>query len=105
MRNEYRALLRYADARRHHTPRRSDVGWKLGGPNASLTVFGRNGTPSIMRPISKRFVRFLRGAGPRRDAAIEEQQRNESRVIAIMANAIRNPRLYNGAADSLAMAL
>lgn len=39
------------------------------------------------------------------DATIEEQQRYESRVIGIVAGAFRNPRNYNGAADSLAMAL
>jgi hypothetical protein len=50
---QYRALLRYADA------------WKIGGPNGGLTVFGRNGTPGIKQTISKRFVRFLHGAAPR----------------------------------------
>jgi WD40 repeat protein len=39
------------------------------------------------------------------DAAIEESQRYESRVIALAADAIRLPRTLNGAADSLALAL
>ena len=39
------------------------------------------------------------------DAAIEEHERYESRVIGMMANVVRNPRRYYGAADSLAMAL
>ena len=39
------------------------------------------------------------------DAAIEESQKYESRVISIVADAIRVPRTLSGAADSLAMAL
>ena len=41
------------------------LGWKIGGPNESLTVFGRDGTPRIMKTISKRFVSFVREAGLR----------------------------------------
>ena len=76
---QYRGLLRYANAG-STIPPEDLTDWKSGGPNASLIVFGLNGTPGIMKPISKRFVIILRGAGSRRNAAIEEHQRNESRI-------------------------
>jgi WD40 repeat protein len=39
------------------------------------------------------------------EAAVEENQRYESRVIGIIADSVQNPRRYNGAADTLAMVL
>jgi WD40 repeat protein len=41
----------------------------------------------------------------RADAAIEESRKYECRVLAIVADAIRVPRVFSGAADSLALAL
>ena len=49
--------------------------------------------------------RFLMKSRARIDAAIEESQQYECRVLATVAEAIRVPRISNGAADSLAMVL
>ena len=61
---QYRGLLRYADSG-STIPSKDLFGSKIGGLNVTPIVFGRCGTPGIMQTISKRFARFVRGAGTR----------------------------------------
>jgi WD40 repeat protein len=53
----------------------------------------------------KRAYEVLTRSRARADAEIEESQKYETRVISTLAEAIRVPRRFNGAADSLATAL
>ena len=102
--DEYRALLRYADAKATIPPEdltRLEDWWSKRKPNRFWARrYTRHGASNFER-IREVFARSRAEA----NRVIEERRRNESRMIAIMANAIQNPRLYNGAADSLALAL
>jgi WD40 repeat protein len=101
---QYRALLRYADAEDIIPPKdltRLEEWWSKRKPNS---IWARRYT----RHEAGNFERIgdvLARSWAEANRAIEEKRRNESRLIAIMADAIRNPRLGHGAADSLAMAL
>jgi WD40 repeat protein len=101
---QYRALVRYADAKAtipQEDLTRVEDWWSKRKPNRFWAQrYTRHGA-AIFEKIREVLARSRAEA----NRAIEEQRRNESRIIAIMANAIQNPRRYNGAADSLAMAL
>jgi WD40 repeat protein len=101
---QYRGLLRYADAGAIIPPEdltRLEDWWSKRKPNSFWAL--RYTKHNVDNFENVREIRARSRAEA--DAAIEEHQRYESRVIGIIANAVLNPRRYNGAADSLAMAL
>jgi WD40 repeat protein len=101
---QYRSLLRYADAGATVPPEdltRLEDWWSKRKPNSFWAQRYTRHDAANFEKIRELLARSRAKA----DAAIEEQQRNQSRVIAIMAHAIREPKHYNGPADSLAMAL
>jgi WD40 repeat protein len=101
---QYRALLRYADADATIPPEdltRVEDWWSKRKPNSFWAQRYTKHNADNFEKIRELLERSRAKAA----AAIEEHRRYESRVIGILANAFRNPRRYNGAADSLAMAL
>jgi WD40 repeat protein len=99
---QYRALLRY----RGSTIRPEDLTeverwWTKRNP----TRFWARRYTKHNADLFEKVCELLARSRAEADAAIEEHQRYESRMIGIIANAVRNPRRYNGAADSLALAL
>jgi WD40 repeat protein len=101
---QYRGLLRYADAGASIPPEDLTVleGW---WSKRKPSRFWAQRYTKHKADHFEKIREVLARSRAKADAAIEEQQRYESRVIGIVANAIRNPRRYNGAADSLAIAL
>jgi WD40 repeat protein len=101
---QYRGLLRYADAGAIIPPEdlaRLEDWWSKRKPNSFWARRYTTHNEDHFEEVRELCARSRAAA----DAAIEEHQRYESRVIGIIANAVLNPRRYNGAADSLAMAL
>jgi WD40 repeat protein len=101
---QYRALLRYADRGATIPPEDLTVlesWWSVRKPSR----FWAQRYTKHKADNFEKIREVLAQSRAKADAAIEEHQRYESRVIGIMANAVRNPRRYNGAADSLAYAL
>jgi WD40 repeat protein/uncharacterized protein YjbI with pentapeptide repeats len=101
---QYRGLLRYAAARSIIPPEdltQLEDWWSKRKPNSFWARRYTTHNEDNFEKVREVCARSRAAA----NLAIEEQRRNEFRIIATMANAIRNPRLYNGAADSLAMAL
>jgi WD40 repeat protein len=101
---QYRGLLRYADAGATIPPEDLTVledWWSKRRPSRFWAQRYTKHTTDNFEKIRE----VLKRSRAKANAAIEEHQRYESRVIGIVANAVRNPRRYNGAADSLAMAL
>jgi WD40 repeat protein len=100
----YRALLRYAAARSTIPPEDLAVlepWWYKRKPNRFWAQQYTKHNADNFAEVHEVLIR----SRARADAAIEEGQKYESRVLAIVANAIRVPRAFSGAADSLAMAL
>jgi WD40 repeat protein len=102
--DQYRALLRYADAKAIIPPEdltRLEDWWSKRKPNHFWAQrYTKHGAANF-----EKIREVLARSRAEANRAIEEQRSNESRMIAIMADAIRDRRLYNGAADSLAMVL
>jgi WD40 repeat protein len=101
---QYRALLRYADRGAIIPPEDLTVlesWWSERKPSR----FWAQRYAKHKADNFEKIREVLAQSRAKADAAIEEHERYESRVIGLLANAIRNPRRYNGAADSLAMAL
>ena len=101
---EYRGLLRYANAGSIIPPEdltRLDEWWSNRKPNSFWAERYTRHNEADFEKIRD----HLALSGVKAKETLEAHQRNESRIIAIMANAIREPRRYSGAADSLAVAL
>jgi len=102
--DQYRGLLRYAVAGAIIPPEDLtvlEIWWSARKP----TRFWAQRYTKHKTDNFEKIREVLAQSRRKADAAIEEHQRYESRVIGIVASAIRNPRNYNGAADSLAYAL
>jgi WD40 repeat protein len=101
---QYRALLRYVESGSTIPPEdltKVERWWSERNPNNS---WARRYTKHNADNFEK-IRELLARSRTKADAAIEEERRYESRVIGIVADAARKPRRFNGAADSLAMAL
>ena len=101
---QYRALLRYVDAGAvipAEDLTRVEDWWSKRKPNS---FWARRYTKRDTDGFEK-IRELLVLSRAKADAAIEEHDRYEFRVIGMLANVVRNPRRYYGAADSLAMAL
>jgi len=101
---QYRGLLRYVDSGSAIPLKdltRVEDWWSSRKPNGFWALrYTRHNADNFEK------VRELRARSrSEADAAIEEHQRYASQLIGTMASAIQNPKRYNGAADSLAMAL
>ncbi len=101
---QYRALLRYADRGATIPPEDLTVleGW---WSERKPSRFWAQRYTKHKADNFEKIREVLARSRAKADAAIEEHERYESRVIGMMATAVQNPRRYNGAADSLAMAL
>jgi hypothetical protein len=101
---QYRGLLRYAGAGAFIPPEdltRLEDWWSERKPNS----FWAKRYTKHNEPDFEKVREHLAQSRAKAKEAIEAQQRNESRIIAVLADAIREPRRFNGAADSLSMAL
>jgi WD40 repeat protein len=101
--DQYRALVRYADADATIPPRdlvRVESWWSKRQPNSFWARRYSKSGPDKFEEIRKLRAASLVEA----DAANETNQRYTSRLIGILSSAIQKPREYNGAADSLAIA-
>ena len=101
---QYRGLLRYADSNSTIPPKdlaRVEDWWSNRNPNSFWALRYSKHNADNFEEICKLRAQSRAEA----DAAIEEHRRYASQLIGIMADTIQKPRIYNGAADSLAMAL
>jgi WD40 repeat protein/uncharacterized protein YjbI with pentapeptide repeats len=102
--DEYRSLLRYADMGDMIPPKdltRLEDWWSRRKPNS----FWANRYTKHNEANFEKIREHLAQSRIDANRTIQTHQRNEFRIITILANAIRNPRLYSGPADSLSMAL
>jgi hypothetical protein len=101
---QYRGLLRYADSGSIIPPEdlaKVEDWWSRRKPNRFWAQrYTKHGSDNF-----EKIRELLVQSRAKANAAIEQHERYESRVIGIIADGVRNPRRYNGAADSLAMAL
>jgi WD40 repeat protein len=100
----YRALLRYATEGLTIPPEdltALEPWWYKRKPNP---FWAQRYTKSQQDKFKQVYENLIHSRA-KADAAIEESKKYETRVIAIVANAILLPRVLSGAADSLAMAL
>jgi WD40 repeat protein len=101
---QYRGLMRYADSG-SAIPLKDltqvEDWWSKRKPNSFWAQrYSKHNADNFEK------IRELRARSrSEADATIEEHKRYASQLIGTMANAIQNPKRYNGAADSLAMAL